>query len=703
VTRKIEYRPDLDGMRGIAVLLAVFYHADFGFVPGGFVGLEMFFVISGYLITAIVARELESDSFTFGKFYTRRIKRLLPAFYTVTFVTGVFACYVLLPHELEQFAESLLSSLFFVSNVYFGSVTEGYFAPESDFLPLLHTWSLSVEEQFYFLWPFSLLLLLRRRMSPRSRSILLGVVATTSFAAAEIGARALSDSVYYALWGRIGELLIGALLALYHLEAERGQNPSSVVDAQPSAASRLLEVGASAAAFAMIGVPAILLDDRSLYPGINAIAPCLGTAILIHVGRRKGALSRRILAFRPIVFVGLVSYALYLWHWPLFVFAHSLRIDFGPATASILLGVAFVLSTISWRFIENPIRRQFGMTFRYAALRVFAGPAIALAAACLVVISTRGLEARFQPEVLEALRIIRAGPDEERGICFRLNEVELPPEDECLLGARVDEAAGQGGGPDALLWGDSIANHYSGFLDEVGRASGLQIRDVTMGGCGPLLGTVRLERKKGPLCRKRNDAVMELIRSSDFDTVFIGGGWAFYLEPDGFLGDDVDMSMGRENSARVVRASLDRTVSAVLRANKQPVLLLNVPHMDFDASTCTIKNAIHPALTKQDCRMDTSQYHANVRQMDAILRDLKADHPALEILSVIDIVCPGESCLADLDGVPLYKAGNTSHLNMAGSRALGRAYLERHGPLSYGGAVTGADHSTSDTDTPRRD
>jgi peptidoglycan/LPS O-acetylase OafA/YrhL len=685
VTRALDYRADIDGMRAIAVLLVVFYHAGFETFSGGFIGVDIFFVISGYLITGIVADELSAGTFRFARFYTRRIKRLLPAFYLLAVVTSVSACFVLLPSELEGYAESLLSSLFFVSNFYFGSVTEGYFAPEVELLPLLHTWSLAVEEQFYLVWPFSLLVL-HRRLTPTQRRVLLGVLAAASFVAAEVAVRGLSDTVYYAPWSRAGELLIGAILGLHHREE------TTPFIASPRLSARLFEVAVIAVGFALIMGPAVLLDDRSPFPGSNALWPCLGIAMLIHVGRHEGALSRHILGLRPLVFVGLVSYALYLWHWPVFAFARTLRIDFDARTATVwmLMGISLALATISWWLVERPIRARSGLSFRDALLRLFAAPALVLTAFAVAVLMGNGFEARFAPDVLERIHTIEEGPGEVRGVCFQLDEVGLPPESDCLLGARGVGNPARDRGPDALLWGDSIANQYSGFFDEVGRASGLRIRDITMGGCPPLLDTVRLERRKGPICRRRNDAVMDLIRESDLDVVFIGGYWTSYLEPDGFLGDDDDMSGGRENSARVVRTGLDRTVAAILEADKQPILLRNVPHMSFDASTCKIKNAIHPAGLRQDCRMDLSLHRAQTRDFDAILSEVQAAYPALGVLSVTEVVCVEGVCRSDIDGMPLYRVGNASHLNESGSRVLGRAYLDRYGPL-FGEASRGTD------------
>lgn len=669
MAQESRYRPDIDGMRAIAVLLVIFYHAGFDIVPGGFIGVDIFFVLSGYLITGIVVRDLASDRFSFRRFYMRRIKRLLPAFYTVVIATGAVGIFVFLPNELEDFAASALSALFFSSNFYFGSVTEGYFAPEVDSLPLLHTWSLAVEEQFYFIWPLSLMLL-RKSLDHRRLMYSMGLLAIASFVSAEIAVRSLSDSVYFALWSRAGELLIGALLALHHF----GSEPAD------SRLPRVFETLLTAIGFGLIAGPALWLDDASFFPGLNALWPCLGVAILIHVGRREGAISHVILTIPPLVWTGLLSYALYLWHWPLFVLARNLRLDIDTHLAWILIALSFGLSIFSWRFIERPIRYRARVSFRVAFVGIFALPALGIAALCLFAITTQGIESRFGPERLEILRITQAGPDAARGACFHKDEVEPAPATDCQLGAIHD---GESDSPeseprfDALLWGDSIANHYAGFFDEVGRAEGIRVRDITMGGCPPLLDTIRLERKKGPLCRERNDRVIELIRRSSFETVYIGGYWTSYLEPGGLLGDDIDMSLGRENSERVLRAALERTLRAIVEAGKTPVILRNVPRMDFDASTCAVKNAIHPARFAKSCRMDVARHRSQIAAIDAILLEAQQRTPALRFLSVTDLICPDQFCQAELDGTPLYKNANRSHLNMEGSRALGRAFIEK--------------------------
>ena len=689
MTKTTGYRADLDGMRAIAVLLVIFYHAGFDVVPGGFIGVDIFFVLSGYLITGIVAREVANGSFSFPRFYTRRIKRLLPAYFTVLVAVFAVSFAILLPTEFEALSTSALASLVFASNVYFGATTEGYFAPEVGSLPLLHTWSLAVEEQFYFVWPISLLVLSRR--VARSWLIpLLSALAIISFAAAEISVRQLSDTVYYALWSRAGELMIGAILALHHL-SQSSEDPGRIP-------TRTVEGLGTLGGFALVLLPAFLLDDTSRFPGLNAFWPCVGTAILIHVGRRPGALSHRLLHSPPLVWTGLLSYALYLWHWPIFVFARALRIEATVVSASAQIMLAFVLSYLSWRFIEDPIRRRSDLDFRGACVRIMTLPALVLATAFGWVWVSQGLPMRFPEPIVQTIRLTEAGPDADRRICHHLDEIELPPAAECQLGAREDDheahrGRGSGAPVRALLWGDSIANHYAGFFDEVGRTSGIRLRDITMAGCPPLLGTVRLEYKKGALCRKRNDRVAELISSGAFHDVYIGGFWTSYLHS---LGDDVDMRRSPENSERVMRAGLERTLRHIVESGKRPILLRNVPMMDFDAARCTIKNAIHLDRLRKECEMSRSIHSRRVAPIDRIFEEMATRFPELRVLDVTSLVCNDETCLAELGGIPLYK--NRVHLNMAGSRALGRASLVRFGPLDWLG---GADSRPVATDEAR--
>jgi len=675
LTQSSDYRPDIDGLRAIAVLLVVFYHAGFPLFPGGFIGVDIFFVLSGYLITGIVDREIEAGSFRLTRFYTRRIKRILPAFYCMVFACAMAGYAWLLPPEFLELAKSALAGTFFVSNLYFSDITEGYFAPGVDALPLLHSWSLSVEEQFYFVWPLGLLLFSKSLTSRQMRALLIGFL-VASFAAAEIAGRNFGDGAYFAVWSRAGELLVGAVLAVHHrrakisLAAETRRGPHLA-----------LEALATFAGFGLIFGPAWLLNAQSVFPGLNALWPCLGIALLIHLGRRPGALSHSLLHFPPMVFVGLISYPLYLWHWPVFVFARSLRIEPTLANQSALIALSLTFSTLSWWLIERPIRYRRAMSFRLAFLGIFVTPAIGFAAISLFIIQTDGWMDRFSPQIRRALQIAQAGPAEARGICHHLDAVRLPPEAPCLLGKTLKADGTPVDEPAALLWGDSIANHFSGFFDELGKASNLTLRDVTMGGCPPLLGTVRLERKKGRLCRQRNDEVLEYIKRSDINTVYIAGYWTSYLQQDGFLGDDLDMSLGTENSRRVVRDGFERTISAVHRAGKRLVIMRNVPVLDSDGPGCELKNAVHPAWAKRKCGLPIERFHENTAAVDDLLEGLRDRHPDLEILGVSDLLCSDTLCASRLDGIPIYKWGNRSHLNMAGSRALGRAYLDRHGPL----------------------
>ena len=661
----LTYRPDIDGLRAIAVLLVIAYHAGFQTWSGGFIGVDVFFVISGYLITGIVAREMAEGRFTFGRFYVRRIKRILPASYLMLVATMAGAYFVLLPAELVALAESLLAAIGFVSNFYFGAVTEGYFAPEAGTQPLLHTWSLAVEEQFYFIWPLALFLLPALLRSRRARSFLV-VAAICSFGAAEIGSRSMSDVVFFSIWSRAGELLIGSLLALHESFAKRGSPALTGGGATPI--DHLLGL----AGFALILAPATLLSDQSIFPGIHAVWPCLGSAALIRAGKSPDSISRSVLSFRPLVAIGLLSYSLYLWHWPLFVFAGRLRIDSSGLVPWILIGLAFILAGLSWVLVERPIRRQRDLGFGQAFTLLLALPVCAIAALAIVVIRYDGMPARFDRASHAALDAIEWGPADERRACFGSSQTEPPPLEPCLLGAR-------GQRPDVLLWGDSIANHFTGFFDEVGAARGVSLREVTMGGCPPILGVNRLERRRGALCRIRNDQVLELLdRSPEIETIILAGFWPKYLRRDGFLGDDKSMELSEANTARVVEMGFDRTLSAILGTGRRVIVVRSVPEIDFDGATCGIKNRFHPQRLARACEMRRTD-RPGKHPIDEIFERLLERHPGLEVVRLDGLVCRAKKCVVELEGIPIYLRGNRSHLNMMGSRALGRAYLDRFG------------------------
>ncbi|KXJ62654.1 hypothetical protein AXY46_04430 [Achromobacter xylosoxidans] len=335
----LKYRPEIDGLRAIAVLAVILFHAKIPGMAGGFVGVDIFFVISGFLITTIIARELDAGSFSFGSFYERRARRILPALLAVLIGTTIAASFLQGPYALVRLGQGLVAVTTFVSNIFFWNTTN-YFTAGLD-NPLLHTWSLSVEEQFYVLFP--LLMIAIWRFARRSVVWVLLICALASLAVSEAAVQTgRSLAAFYWLPTRAYELLIGSLAALSPL--------GTFLATRPNIRGVVGWLGA-AGVFGAI----LTFDSSVFFPGLSALIPAVGSAFVLLGATRTNSLGR-ILSVRPLVWVGLISYSAYLVHQPLFTFAHIIRPGFGIRGSLILTGLALVLGWISWRVVEMPFR-----------------------------------------------------------------------------------------------------------------------------------------------------------------------------------------------------------------------------------------------------------------------------------------------------------------------------------------------------------
>ncbi len=437
----LAYRPEIDGLRAVAVAPVILFHAGFAPFSGGYVGVDVFFVISGYLITTILLADLSRGAFSIARFYERRARRLLPALFVVLGVSSVWAAAALPPPDAERFFESLLATLLFVSNFYFEENT-GYFDPAAEAQPLLHTWSLAVEEQFYLVFPLLLLTLSRR--APGATPIVLAALLLASLVAAEIGARRFADTNFYMLPTRLWELLAGALCAL-------------ALAGGPPRPHRLF----SALGLALIVGSVLLLSPDAPTPSL-AIAPAVLGAVLVILFAGPGAETTRLLSHPALVGVGLVSYSAYLWHQPLFAFARLGAVEPPSDGAMGALALASLgLAWLTWRFVETPFRRRgpSAPPRRTLALSGLAG-AVALGAVGAAGVATGGFErfylARLAPDQAALYQAVKAAttrperlPDD--GACRfhveRLSATAL---------ARVEACAARHG-PGVAVIGDSHA------------------------------------------------------------------------------------------------------------------------------------------------------------------------------------------------------------------------------------------------------
>ena len=463
---KLSHRDDIDGLRAVAVLLVVLFHTGVATFSGAYIGVDIFFVISGYLLTGIILREMARDSFSLRIFYERRIRRIVPALLAMLLVCSAAACFLLLPQDLVRFAHSLFSALLSFSNIYFWTQA-GYFKP-SHAKVLLHTWSLGVEEQFYLFLPLTLLALRRRRAFLMWG--LIGLALASLFMAEWLVLKREMEAAFYMPFSRAWELLVGSLIAF---------------DFSPLPKNRLWRELLAAAGAMSIAAAVLLFSPTTPFPGISALLPCIGTALLLVTGERGSTICSNLLSLPPLVFVGLISYSVYLWHWPIITFAKMGGIP-GLTDKGLLqkLGVLFaslLCGWLSWRFVEQPFReRRAGTIPSKQVCKTLAMASLVVAACATVCTLTGGLPGRFTPSAMRVGSYLDAAQDMRLGSCFITSGDhfrDFKP-DTCTS---VDPT-----GHNYLLIGDShAAALWFGLNHAVKQAHILQ---ATSSGCSPSLG-----------------------------------------------------------------------------------------------------------------------------------------------------------------------------------------------------------------------
>ncbi len=609
------YRPDIDGLRAVAVLVVLLFHAGVPGPSGGFVGVDVFFVISGYVITRGILADVAAGRFSLARFYERRIRRILPMLVATILATYALALVYLPPGALDDYARSVAAASAFAANVFFWKTT-GYFDLEAQTRPLLHTWSLSVEEQFYLVVPLVLPLLLARSRRFAAMGLLIALLASLSLGVA------LTDRApganFYLLPTRAWELLVGALLAF----------PAGWT------APRRLREAMAAAGLGLVATAVLAYDEATPFPGLAAVAPCLGAGLIIAAGTGPTVIGR-LLSAPPCAGLGRMSYALYMVHWPVVVFTRYalLREPAGWEIVGVVaacLGLAYA----AWRWIETP--------FRYASGRTPAGlrrkPLFAATAAVLAALAALGLAgtladgfpARFpdtRPGALAALE--REGWKGRR--CFLENQ---PLTDwagaDCLLAP--------GAPATALLWGDSYAAHYVPGL--VGNAPALShaVLQYTFAGCPPLLAYA--SRAK-PGCRDFNARVFEIIRAYGVDSVVLAARW--------------DLLPAR------TLANLPDTIARLTAAGVAVSVIGPSPVFAFDVGVLRARGA--------GTRADGSAAWFAHRG-DPAVRRLSGEARFADPLPAF---CDGPLCRYRADGTDLFV--DTGHLSRAGSERAVRAYF----------------------------
>jgi peptidoglycan/LPS O-acetylase OafA/YrhL len=491
-----DYRPDIDGLRAFAIIPVLFFHAGVPGLDGGFVGVDVFFVISGYLISRLIYAELDEQRFSIIGFYERRARRIAPAFFAVSLLTFVAAALVLFPTRLVEFCKSLLWSSLAVGNVYFWQES-GYFGPEASAQPLLHYWSLGVEEQFYLLFP-ALAMLIWKWGKARLAAVL-AVIFVLSLIASELMVRHSPEAAFYLLPFRAWELLAGSLLAM------------RTVPPPPTSA---IATGAVTAGIGLIIASIFLLSEQTTFPGLGALLPVAGSALAIWGGQRSNTAADA-LGLAPLVYIGRISYSLYLVHWPVLFFATRLISETGAAArTTLIIAVSMVLADLSYRFVETPTRRRSPF---WTPARIFALTATGVligAGLSLATILAGGFSGRLPAgaQALLAYRYDRVAGYRE-GACFlRREQPASALADECLPTRK----------PVALIWGDSHAAHFLPGLKPALEAKGYAVAQITASGCPPIRG---FEAPRRANCRAISDFALDWIHKTKPSLVLLSAIW----------------------------------------------------------------------------------------------------------------------------------------------------------------------------------
>lgn len=548
VEQFLPYRPEIDGLRAWAVSLVLLAHAGMAALPGGFVGVDIFFVISGYLITRILIHEVQQGRFSLLDFYIRRVRRLVPALLVLTAVILLFGAACILPLSLERISSSAVSALLFYSNVHFWLSSTNYFAPAASTDPFLHTWSLAAEAQFYLFFPPLFLLLMK---FGRMAFILTATGLTfVSFVIALFAYQLAPTGTFFLPTGRAWEFLVGSLLATRLIPAPTNKMSA---DFGTMLGLGLVVVGASA------------FDSSTQFPGWATLLPVAGAALVIHCSQTGGLPTCLLLRWEPIRQIGLISYSLYLWHWPILVFAkhYYLGRSLSGLETFACICLSFGAAALSYRFVEQPFRSS-ALSQRRTRLLAALLPAFAIALLGAESISKSGGLADRYPtfddfDMVSQLEEEQALHSALNRDCF-LNQIAGSPVTGCHLGPR--------GNRNTLIWGDSFARHYLIPIIEATNSNPLPEKrgliSLVSPACPPIFGYDPAHLKT---CKSMNERGVTLLDEMNVDTVILSANWFNY---------DLVNRLDIEDIRSTVRALQERGVRVVL-IGQSPIFTFTSP------------------------------------------------------------------------------------------------------------------------------
>ncbi|MCU7835193.1 MAG: acyltransferase [gamma proteobacterium symbiont of Taylorina sp.] len=642
--KTLSYRPDIDGLRAIAVLAVIFYHLDIPFISGGFVGVDIFFVISGFLIGSIIYSEIQADRFSLVNFYIRRIRRIFPVLFFIVLITSIAALMILPRLQLGEFSESVISAAWFVSNFFFWFHND-YFSVAAELKPLLHTWSLSVEEQFYVFFPLLMLILNKRQFYITTTLLILLLL--LSFVVSLYLSETYASANFYLAPTRAWEFLSGVILA---------------IGLFPDIKSFVIRQCLSLSGIALLLSSMVLLDDHSIFPGINAIYPVLGSVLLIHTGSTRRITSQTwvsiVISSAVFRYIGLISYSLYLWHWPVIALLKNYSSgELNLFSKAIIFFIVFIFSIITYQFIEQPFRN-------HARLRKM----ITLKTGLLIILmmSATGLGLYYYSKRIDIADNVQTREEvlqqmAQLKTCF-LKKESLKSISRCSFGDKTSDKI-------FLLWGDShTLAMYPAFV-KLAKQAGWRGIHATLTGCPPLFEVTVDDVKQCNGMVAQN--IKNFLLNNKIDVVFLVSRWNLYetgwirngrlMKPNSFVSDHYTKGVDAQSSTQVLHRAIEKTVQFLtVEAGVDVNLLLPVP---------VLPDLIDKYQPEDNNILRRSDYLAQrasiVQRINELNYTQSNEAQSFHVIDPLDALCAKKNCKLFEQGKALYLDDN--HLSPSGA------------------------------------
>lgn len=622
-------------MRALSVFLVIFNHLNINLFQGGFIGVDIFLVISGYLITKnIIKEQNETSSFSVKKFYEKRIIRLAPAFFTLIWSSLLVFSLVFTQDEWSQFLKSVISSTTLNSNIYFATQLNDYFSINAYSTPLLHIWSLSLEEQFYLIWPFVLLFIFKTKT--KNYFLYFSIFIVSSLLFSELLSKDHPILAYYLLPSRIFEFCIGAIVALI---------PYYKVNKKYSYFAVLFSIFSILAA-------SFLINKQTKFPTYNALLPCISAAIFIYFSQNI----QKLKIATPFYYLGRISYPMYLWHWPIIVYLSLYSIKIIPIVCLGIITFTIALSAITHEFVEKKVK-IISFESKNNIKNLFILP-ISITLAISLFLLNKPEEDIGQEIPNSTINTIKC-----------VDQLQHPLE-ECMFGRLNNENI------DILLVGDSHANSLSGFVDILAKDANMKGYEVTHSSTAFLLNTDRYSfnhaTQKYEFIESfnyLNTFKKELIENNQFKFVVISGyfpeNWLRHIYTT-HKSNDIQPKKSLEN----FKIGFENSIQSIINTGATPIIINDTPLLSNVDTNCNLRN-INP---EEDCSFDKQVHIQHFKDWESELSNLKKRYSKLIIIDLNNIICNSKKCYSYINKIPIYR--DNQHLSYEGSTKIGIEYLK---------------------------